>query len=220
MKQTTSKRMILSLGTLAVVALTSCGDRNSAEDTNAPDKDSALSAVFLQDAPTGATSISEARKDPTPGRTVTISGEIMGAMDPIVEGRALVVIGDPTTLTPCNRNPGDTCETPWDVCCDDPEVIKASIATIQVVDADGRPLKEGLRGLEGLKELSYLTVTGTVAEGSNADNFLVNATGIHVAAESPYKGAPPVNPTHMEHDDHGEEHGDDDHAEHGDEHNS
>ena len=208
----TTKNTMIGLGAAAVLALASCGNKESAEDNPSAGESSALQGVFLEEAPPNALNSAEARKDPTPGREVTISGEIMGSLDPIIEGRALVMIGDPTKLTPCNRIPGDACETPWDVCCDDPDVIKTSIATVQVLDAEGRPLKEGLRGLSGLKELSFLTVTGTVAEGSNADNYLVNATGIHVAKESPFKNAPPVNPTNIDHHDHEEDH---DHAEDG-----
>ena len=51
---------------------------------------------------------------------------------------------------------------------------------MQVVDDAGKPLKTGLKGLGGMKELSALTVTGKIAEGSNMENMLVNATGIFV----------------------------------------
>ena len=213
MKKTT-KHIMIGLGALAMLALASCGDKETSGEPVAPVDTGELAEVFLKETPAGAVNISEARKDPTPGRTVTISGEVMGSLNPIIEGRALVMIGDPTKLTPCNRIPGDACETPWDVCCDDPEVIKTSIATVQVLDAEGKPLKEGLRGLSGLKELSFLTVTGTVAEGSNADNFLVNATGIHVAKESPFKNAPPVNPTNIDHHDEDDDHEEDGHDDH------
>ena len=60
--------------------------------------------------------------------------------------------------------------------------MRASIATIQVIDENGKPVKSGLRGLGGLQELSNLIVVGEVAKESNAENFLVNATGIHVIA--------------------------------------
>lgn len=151
-----------------------------------------LEAVFVSAAPEKALTVSEVFTDPTPGREVVISGEVMGAMNPFVTGRAMMVIGDPTKITPCNRRPGDQCETPWDVCCDDPDVIKKSIATIQVVGEDGRPLKESLQKTNGIDFLSYVTVKGTIAEGSNPRNLLIDAQKIHVAEKSPYKDAPPV----------------------------
>ena len=94
---------------------------------------------------------------------------------------SLLTLGDPARITSCDLIPGDECTTPWDVCCADPDVVTASVATIQVLDEQGKPLKSGLRGLGGLQELSSLIVVGEVAEGSNEKNFLVNATGIHVA---------------------------------------
>ena len=106
----------------------------------------------------------------------------MGNDNPIIQSRALLTLGDPTRIDSCDLKPGDECPTPWDVCCADPDVVRASIATIQVLDEHGKPVKAGLRGVGGLQELSNLIVVGEVAQGSNADNFLVNATGIHVIA--------------------------------------
>ena len=95
-------------------------------------------------------------------------------------GRAAFILGDPSKLTPCNKNPGDGCKTPWDVCCDTPEAVKASTVTIQVVGADGKVLKEGIENRNGLKPLSNVTVSGTVTEGSNADVLVLNASAIKV----------------------------------------
>jgi len=190
-----TKKQLLrgALGLLTITSLlTSCKDTEPAVQSDPPAEADALTSVFLPTAPDGAVAISDAIIAPKLGEAITISGEIMGAMNPFIEGRAMLVLGDPTKITPCNRRPGDGCETPWDTCCDMSEVIAQSIATIQIVDEDGRPLETGLKGLHGIKELSFLTVTGTIAEGSNPKNLLINATGIHVAKESPFKDAPPV----------------------------
>lgn len=104
----------------------------------------------------------------------------MGRKDPFVAGRAMLVLGDPAKLTSCDIKDCSECPTPWDVCCDDPDDIKNFTATVQVLDADGKLIKQGLKGNHGIKELSQLIVTGTVAEGSNADNLLINATGIFI----------------------------------------
>ena len=71
----------------------------------------------------------------------------------------MLVLGDPTKLTPCNRKPGGAYETPWDTCCDMSDVVAQSIATIQIIDEDGRPLKTGLKGLHGIKEHRMVMVT-------------------------------------------------------------
>jgi len=187
---------LLLRGALALLTITSllssCKNAKPAIQTDPPAEENALTKIFLPTAPADAVAISLALTTAKPGETITISGEIMGSSNPFIDGRAMLVLGDPTKLTPCNRMPGDACETPWDTCCDDPDVVASSIATIQILDEDGSPLKIGLKGLQGIKELSFLTITGTVAEGSNEKNLLVNATGIHVAVESPFKDAPPV----------------------------
>lgn len=169
----------------ASLALLSCDD-SSKSDTRAPESgQTSLAAILLEEAPGGAVGITEARKDPTPGREIVLSGKVMGKMSPFVDGYALVTLGDPTRITSCDLRTGDDCPTPWDVCCDDQDVITASIATVQVVGEDGRPLRQSLKGIGGMKELSSLVVKGTIAKGSNPNNLLVNATGIHIAMVEP-----------------------------------
>ena len=97
----------------------------------------------------------------------------------------MLILGDPEVITSCNRKAGDGCATPWDVCCDDKELVRNSIVTIQVLDADGQLIKSGLKGLGNMKELSSLVVKGTIAEGSGPDNLIINATGIHIASAEP-----------------------------------
>lgn len=160
--------------------------QNEEKTAQSPSEGNALEAVLLSEKPSDALSVADAFANPTPGTAVTITGEVMGRMEPFIENRAMLVLGDPTKITPCNRNHDDGCQTPWDVCCDDPEVIKISVATIQILGEDGRPLKQGLKGLGGIQELTTLTVVGEVAEGSNAENLLINASGIHVGETDPF----------------------------------
>ncbi|NNE92862.1 MAG: hypothetical protein HKN23_14555 [Verrucomicrobiales bacterium] len=183
--------------TLSAASLTlflvSCGDdetEGTAEQSGGESE--TLTPFVVADAHSDIKQISEVFADPKPGTKVVTGGEVMGRMNPFVKGRAMLVLGDPTKITPCSRIPGDECPTPWDVCCDLPEVIKKSIATIQFVDEDGKIIPTGLKGFKGIKEMTYLTVSGTIAEGSNADNLLITASEVYVADESPYKDAKPV----------------------------
>jgi hypothetical protein len=171
------KTTCLILATAALLA--SCGKKEvslTAPTVSAPS--TALSAV-LAAAPTGEPkSIHLIRTTAKPGDEITISGKIMGNEKPFVEGRAAFILGDPEVLTPCNENPGDGCTTPWDTCCDSPEDKKRGTATIQIVGADGRVLKESLEGIGGLANLATVTVTGKVAEGSSADLLIIDAQAI------------------------------------------
>jgi len=169
---------LLALG--LSLTLASCSEKDESSDTSANGGSGDLAALVLTTAPEKPVDIADLRKSAKPGETVTFTGHILGSDNVFMEGRAVMIMGDPKKLTACNLNPGDECETPWDVCCDDPEVIKASIVTVQVVDDAGKPLKSGLKGLGGIKELSAVTVVGQVAASSDESNMLVNATGIYV----------------------------------------
>lgn len=177
------KTALVLAGLASLVVLNSCKEAAPLTEV-APINQ--LESVLLTELPAGALSVADAFANPTPGTSITITGKVMGRMEPFIENRAMVVLGDPSKITPCNRKHDDGCQTPWDVCCDDPEVIKKSVATIQILGENGRPLKQGLKGLSGIQELTTLTVLGEIAEGSNAENLLINASGIHVGATDPF----------------------------------
>jgi hypothetical protein len=163
--------------------ITSCSEKKSSANSSAASPAAAspaLAKVFAS-APAGdPVEIMQARASAKPGETITLKGLVMGSTKPFVEGRAAFTLGDPAKLTPCNKNPDDSCETPWDVCCETPEAVKAATVTIQVVDADGRVLKEPVENVQGLNHLSEVIVTGKVTASSNADLLVLNADSIKV----------------------------------------
>ena len=162
----------------------SCGKKSAPTtvEVSADKPSPALAAVLSAPPAAEVKTIVAVRSTAKPGDEITVSGLIMGSKKPFVDGRAAFILGDPEVLTPCNKVPGDECETPWDNCCDSKEDKKRGTATIQIVDADGRVLKEPIEGVSGLKNLANVTVTGKVAEGSSADLLSVNASAIGVAA--------------------------------------
>ncbi len=174
--KTISRLSLLAVVGAASLALTAC-NKESAETSASVTADPQIEAVFLDTAPAGAINILEARKNIEPGATITVSGRIAGAMEPFSKDYATLVLSDEALMT-CEKNPGDGCSTPWDACCVAPEKIAASRITVQIVGEDGRPVAQSLKQVRGLKELDALIVTGTIAEGSSAENVIVNATGI------------------------------------------
>jgi hypothetical protein len=171
------KTTCLALATAALLA--SCGKKEASVTAPTVIAPSAALSAVLAAAPTGEPkSIHLIRSTAKPGDEITISGKIMGNEKPFVEGRSAFILGDPEVLTPCNEDPADKCPTPWDACCDSPEDKKRGIATIQVVGADGRVLKEPVEGLGGLANLVTVVVSGKVAEGSSADLLIINALAI------------------------------------------
>lgn len=162
------------------LVLASCSEKKETTNNTSQDDFGSLASLVLTTAPNDAIDIADLRKSGKPGDTVTFTGKVLGSDPVFMDGLAVMIMGDPKKLTSCDLRPGDNCEFPWDVCCDDSDVITASILTVRVVDEAGEPLKTGLKGLGGMKELSALTIIGKVAENSNESNMQINATGIYV----------------------------------------
>jgi hypothetical protein len=168
---------------LSLLTLSACDKKESTSPAAPPASSGAaaqLSSLITPTEPGPAIAVVEARQDPTPGKEITVTGRIMGAMEVLADNRAILTLADPSKLTACSDIPGDSCETPWDNCCDDKDLVKQSILSIQAVDESGKILTTGFRGLGGIKELSTITVKGTIAPGSNKDVLMVNASLIYV----------------------------------------
>jgi hypothetical protein len=136
-------------------------------------------STFVKEKPKDAKPVKDAKAAAKVGDTVTITGRIGGRKEPFVKSRAMFFLVDPS-LKACSENPGDTCTFPWDFCCETPETMKACMATIQIVGADGKPLKVSAEGAGGMKPLSRLTVVGTVREATKDGALVIDATRIHV----------------------------------------
>ena len=136
--------------------------------------------LLLTSAPGDAQTVADVRKGATDGQQVVVRGVVAGRADPLAENRAILTLLDESVQT-CDKNPSDACKTPWDACCEPQDVIAANSAAIQVVDADGRPVKAGLGGLGGLKPLSRVVVVGTYHLSPDGLAATVDAEKIHVA---------------------------------------
>lgn len=165
---------------LLSAAFVSCSKEAPTTEAKTKNTSPELQAVFVSSIPDEASPIHLARTTVQPGDLITLKGQIIGAAEPFVEGRAAFILGDREKLTPCNERPDDPCKTPWDTCCNTKEEFRVGTATIQVIGPDDRPLKEGLEGVEGLEKLSKILVKGRVAEQSGPGNLVINATAIQI----------------------------------------
>lgn len=167
---------------LAAALLSACGETKTTTAAPAATATSPELAAVIDAEPKGkAIAIHTARESAKPGDEITIRGRVMGSARPFVADRAAFILGDPEVLTACSDRPGDECETPWDTCCDTAEDKKRGTATVQILDDDGRVLREGIEGVGGIAKLATLTVAGTVAETSTPDVLVINALAIDVA---------------------------------------
>jgi hypothetical protein len=172
----------------AVVVVSGCGSpaapAKQAGNSGKPTPTLAES-YFLKEAPADAKSISAVKKEAKEGDEVVIRARVGGRKDDtFTHGRAMMYVMD-MGLNSCDMNVGDTCETPWDYCCEDPKTIAQNIATIQFVDADGKILKSDLKGSNGLDTLSVVTIKGKVGKRDDPNVLVVSASGIYVEKPDP-----------------------------------
>ncbi len=135
-----------------------------------------LAAFVAPAAPGDAKSVLEVRKTAAVGDEVSIVGR---AKD-FVGGRAAFTLID-ASLRACSDAGDpmeDSCETPWDYCCIDPEEVTAATATIEVRDAAG-VIKTPLQGVSGLDHLDTVYVSGVVEKDASG-NLTVVAKSFHV----------------------------------------
>lgn len=173
---------IHSLILVPLLAIVSCqNEETSAETVHPASASPELIAVFKDVGNGEVVSIHELRKTAKPGDVLLLKGQVMGSVSPFVAGRAAFILGDEDLLTACSeKGDQDSCKTPWDACCDSKEDKANGTATIQVMGANGRVLKEGIEGVEGLENLSRVVIEGVVAKGSGPENLLINATAISI----------------------------------------
>lgn len=178
-------RIVPILLTLTAVWFVRCTKAPSPEQPPAKVDTSVLDPFFSTTQIEGTpVPIPVARKQHQPGDTVLVDGKIMGVLHPFVEGRAVFVLGDDDTLTSCDEmGKDDHCPTPWDACCDSKEVLREGVATIQFADHEGKVIRQGLKGVHGLRELSHVRVSGTLAPGSSSEAMIINADKIVVLGQ-------------------------------------
>ena len=174
------KLLKLTLLVSVSVLFASCGEKKQTEEASlgASSQESLLSAMFLSEEPLNAISVIDARGKTNSGEDIVVIGKIAGVIQPFTEGYASVVLGDLEMQT-CDLIEGDECETPWDACCADPEEVQSQRMTIQVLDKNGFPMAETLKGVNGLTELDVVVGAGTVNETSTEENLILDLTGIY-----------------------------------------
>lgn len=142
--------------------------------------DAIPASIFLKEQPAEAKPVRAAKESAKKGERIVLTGRIGGRVAPFVAQRSVFLISDPS-LKACSERPGDNCPTPWDFCCESRESMAASLATIQILGPDGKPLKVSAENAGGMKPLTTITVVGTVREVGSGGAFVVDATGIFVA---------------------------------------
>ncbi len=151
----------------------------SKPDSNSISAPPAASAKFLLTAePVGAKNVVETRELAKDKDEVVLVGRIGGERDPWVEGMAAFKITD-IARPPCSDRPGDTCKFPWDYCYEDQDLMRKSVALLQIVDDHGKVIAEDAKTSLGFKELQTIVIQG-IAERDKDNNLTVNAKKVFI----------------------------------------
>ncbi len=165
--------------TVILLGLAACDDGGGAPPAPVVQTGVVPPALFVSAMPTDAGPLLQVKTDAAAGDRVTLEARVGGRSDPFVENRAVFFVVD-SVLKSCDQLHGDTCKKPWDYCCEPKDNLLANMATVQVVGADGQPLKLSLQSQHGLEPLKTVIIVGTVAQKDDAGTFVVNAETIHV----------------------------------------
>ena len=166
--------------TLCSIALFGCSEQNdpASNSSTTPLPDS----LFVDSVIDGAQPINDLKASSKEGDEVVVEVVVGGSREPIVVGRASAFIVDAGLYNKC-LSEDDHCAEPWDYCCAPPEELKASMANLQVVDADGRVLSANLS--DKIKPLSKLLVRGVVGPRPDPQVLTINATAIYIQSDKP-----------------------------------
>lgn len=159
--------------------ITACGPKSGDESTQSADLSPLEDIRILDTNPVGAISVKAARTELKPGDKAVVFGQIGGVDHPFLEGYAGFVLSDTDVVFCDEMGDDDHCPTPWDACCEDPDKVKASRASVQFVDAAGDIIATSIKGHGGLKELDEIVVVGTVGDLSTPENLIIEASGIY-----------------------------------------
>ena len=170
--------MSLTLFGLITIAIGCSQPATSQSGTAGADGDSAKPTGIQYIAatePDGAAPVGVARQSVKDGDAITLVGRIGGSAEPFVSGMAAFTIVDPGVA---HCAPEEGCPTPWDYCCTQDEV-KDNIATVKVIDDQGKPVGADARQLLAVKELTLVVVTGK-AKRDEQGNLTVLASQVFV----------------------------------------
>ena len=106
----------------------------------------------------------------------------MGKKKTFTQNKAIFIVGD-DSLETCDEIPGDSCPTPWDVCCEDRKKIASSILSVQVKDGSGSILDGTLEGVSGMRAGSKIKIKGNFEKTSGPQSMLLNAYQIQMLAD-------------------------------------
>jgi hypothetical protein len=155
-----------AIASLLAVSIAGCSNEQAPSTAAQATPDA---AYVTSSEPQGAVDVGNARKDVQDQDEVVLVGRIGGSEKPFVDGIAAFTIVD-AKVPHCSAEEG--CETPWDYCCEQ-DAVKDNIATVKVVDAQGKAVSQDARQLLGVKELNMVVVHGKAQRDADGNLSLL-----------------------------------------------
>lgn len=172
------RTLMILCATVLIAVLTACSG-GADKPAAAPKVEAAAeplpAAIFVEQKPAGEMPLAEAKKSAKVGETIVLRGLVRGVTTAFIPNRAIVQLAD-ASVPKCPMNP----ERPWDLHCETPESMAKNTATVQIAGADGKVIKHGLQGVNGLEHMVPVVVKGTVVSSDEKGNLLITATEIFV----------------------------------------
>lgn len=165
--------------TFVLLTLIGCADSDETDADSGGPSVSLPETLFLAAAPQGVQSMTDLKTNAKEGDEVSVRVVIGGRKDAFVANRAVMTVVAADVPNACVGE-DDNCATPWDYCCAAPEKLVQSMATVQILGADARPLTVDLNGVTRLKPLTTVVIKGTVGPRTDPTSLVINATGIFV----------------------------------------
>ena len=163
-------------GTIAVsIGMTGCGESSTSSSDQSSTTSQPQAMYVVAEEPEDALPVGDARKSIKDKDEVVLEGRIGGSTKPFVDGIAAFTIVD-KKVPYCSEDEG--CPTPWDYCCET-NAVKENIATVKLVDADGKPVMKDAREVLGVKELSTVVVKG-IARRDDEGNLTISTDQVFV----------------------------------------
>jgi hypothetical protein len=168
---------VLAAGAIAAFVV-GCDDKKAQTSSAAAagPAEALPAGLMVVKAPDAPREVADVRKSAADGEEVVVRGRVGGSEKPFVEGRAAFQLVDAAVPTCDKAGHMHGCPTPWDYCCDDKGDVFAKSVTVQVVGANGQPLRAAIDGVGGLKPMSEVSVKGKVKKSPDGKAVMVNAT--------------------------------------------
>lgn len=179
---------IIALVAFSVLSFTVACDKSAPPAANPTAQSVGSTALpsnlLVTEQPAGAVGVIEARTAAKAGDRVAVIGRIGGSRAPFVSNRAIFTIVDQSMNSCIEMGDDGHCPRPWDYCCEDKKKLAKSIASIEISDANGKPLGIALESEGTFKPLMLIAVEGTL-QSTEGGSFVVRADHVYIVANDP-----------------------------------